>query len=84
MTLAKISGHRDLSILLNVYYREDAASIARRLDAVWPSRAMRARPDPRASICPAAILRRMVEAVQPRRAAASCTVSHCGGGAILA
>ncbi|RAP42835.1 integrase [Rhodovulum viride] len=34
MTLAKISGHRDLSILLNVYYRENAASIAQRLDAV--------------------------------------------------
>lgn len=32
MTLAKISGHRDLSILLNAYYREDAESIARRLD----------------------------------------------------
>lgn len=31
MTLAKISGHRDLRILLNTYYREDAASIARRL-----------------------------------------------------
>ena len=32
MDLAKISGHRDLSILLNTYYREGAESIARRLD----------------------------------------------------
>lgn len=31
MTLAKISGHRDLKILLNTYYRETAADIARRL-----------------------------------------------------
>ncbi len=32
MTLAKISGHRDLKILLNTYYRETAEDIARRLD----------------------------------------------------
>lgn len=32
MTLAKISGHRDLKLLLNVYYRETAADIAGRLD----------------------------------------------------
>jgi integrase len=32
MTLAKITGHRDLKTLLNTYYREDAASIAARLD----------------------------------------------------
>ncbi|WP_406870609.1 site-specific integrase [Thioclava sp. 'Guangxiensis'] len=32
MTLAKISGHRDLSILLNTYYRETASDIARRLE----------------------------------------------------
>lgn len=32
MTLAKISGHRDLRILNDVYYRETAADIARRLD----------------------------------------------------
>ena len=32
LTLAKISGHRDLRILQNVYYRETAASIAARLD----------------------------------------------------
>lgn len=32
MTLAKISGHRDLKILLNTYYRETAADIAGRLD----------------------------------------------------
>lgn len=31
-TLAKISGHRDLSILLNVYYRPDMAEIADMLD----------------------------------------------------
>nr|DAR81647.1 MAG TPA: Integrase [Bacteriophage sp.] len=31
-TLAKISGHRDLSILLNVYYRPDMAEIADLLD----------------------------------------------------
>jgi integrase len=31
MTLAKISGHRDLRILQNVYYRETAADIAARL-----------------------------------------------------
>ncbi|MBO9467035.1 site-specific integrase [Tropicibacter sp. R15_0] len=32
MTLAKISGHRDLKILLNTYYRETAEDIAKRLD----------------------------------------------------
>lgn len=32
MTLAKISGHRDLRILLNTYYRETAEDIAARLD----------------------------------------------------
>ncbi|WP_349540413.1 site-specific integrase [Sagittula sp. NFXS13] len=32
LTLAKISGHRDLKLLLNVYYRESAADIAARLD----------------------------------------------------
>lgn len=32
MTLAKISGHRDLKILLNTYYRETAEDIALRLD----------------------------------------------------
>lgn len=32
MTLARISGHRDLSMLLNTYYRESAADVARRLD----------------------------------------------------
>ena len=31
MTLARISGHRDLRILLNTYYRESEASIAARL-----------------------------------------------------
>ncbi|WP_066338460.1 tyrosine-type recombinase/integrase [Azohydromonas lata] len=31
MTLAKISGHKDLRILQNVYYRETAEDIARRL-----------------------------------------------------
>ena len=31
MTLAKISGHKDLNILLNTYYRETAEDIARRL-----------------------------------------------------
>ena len=31
MTLAKISGHRDLRILMNTYYRESAADIAKRL-----------------------------------------------------
>lgn len=31
MTLAKISGHRDLRILMNTYYRETAADIAKRL-----------------------------------------------------
>lgn len=33
MTLARISGHRDLSLLLQVYYRETAADIAARLAA---------------------------------------------------
>lgn len=32
MTLAKISGHRDLKLLLSVYYRETAEQIAARLD----------------------------------------------------
>jgi integrase len=32
LTLAKISGHRDLRILSNTYYRETAESIAKRLD----------------------------------------------------
>ena len=31
LTLSKISGHRDIK-MLQVYYREDAASIAARLD----------------------------------------------------
>jgi integrase len=31
MTLAKISGHKDLSLLMNVYYRPDAANIAKRI-----------------------------------------------------
>ena len=31
MTLARISGHRDVSLLLNVYFRESAAQIAARL-----------------------------------------------------
>lgn len=31
MTLAKISGYRDLRILMNTYYRETAADIAKRL-----------------------------------------------------
>jgi integrase len=31
LTLAKISGHRDISLLSNVYYRETASSIAKRL-----------------------------------------------------
>ena len=31
-TLAKISGHRDLRILLNVYYNPDMADIAKMLD----------------------------------------------------
>jgi integrase len=31
MTLAKISGHKDLSILQNTYYRETAQEIAARL-----------------------------------------------------
>lgn len=31
MTLAKISGHKDLKVLLNTYYRETAAEIAARL-----------------------------------------------------
>lgn len=31
MTLAKISGHRDISLLVRVYYREAASSIAARL-----------------------------------------------------
>ncbi len=32
MTLARISGHRDLNMLLNTYYRETAADIAKRMD----------------------------------------------------
>jgi integrase len=31
MTLAKISGHKDLSILQNTYYRESAEDIAARI-----------------------------------------------------
>lgn len=31
MTLAKISGHKDLRILMNTYYRESASDIAKRL-----------------------------------------------------
>ena len=31
MTLARISRHKDLSLLLNVYYRESAESISARL-----------------------------------------------------
>ena len=31
MTLAKISGHKDLKMLLDVYYRESAKDIAARL-----------------------------------------------------
>lgn len=31
LTLARISGHRDLNLLMRVYYRESAADIARRL-----------------------------------------------------
>ena len=31
MTLARISRHRDLSLLQNTYYREDAADIAARV-----------------------------------------------------
>lgn len=33
MTLAKISGHKDLSILLNTYFRTTASTIANQLDA---------------------------------------------------
>ena len=32
LTLARISGHRDINLLSRVYYRETASSIARRLD----------------------------------------------------
>ena len=32
MTLAKISGHRDIKILLNTYYAPDMADIAKMLD----------------------------------------------------
>ena len=32
LTLAKISGHRDISLLMRVYYRESAEQIAQRLD----------------------------------------------------
>ncbi len=31
MTLSKISGHKDVRILVNAYYRETAAQIAARL-----------------------------------------------------
>lgn len=31
MTLARISGHKDLRVLLETYYRESAADIAKRL-----------------------------------------------------
>jgi integrase len=33
MTLSRISGHKDLNVLLRTYYREDAASIAARVAA---------------------------------------------------
>jgi integrase len=33
MTLAKVSGHKDLSILLNVYYAPNISEIAQRLDS---------------------------------------------------
>jgi integrase len=33
LTLAKISGHKDISILSNVYYRTTATEIAGKLDA---------------------------------------------------
>jgi len=32
LTLARISGHRDINLLMRVYYRETASDIARRLD----------------------------------------------------
>jgi len=32
MTLARITGHRDLRILMNTYYRETAGDVAKRLD----------------------------------------------------
>ena len=32
LELAKMTGHRDLKILLNTYYKSDAADVARRLD----------------------------------------------------
>jgi integrase len=32
MTLARISGHKDLRVLLETYYRESASDIAARLD----------------------------------------------------
>ena len=32
LDLARMSGHKDLKMLISVYYREDAASIAKRLD----------------------------------------------------
>lgn len=32
LELAKMTGHRDLAILLNTYYKSDAADVARRLD----------------------------------------------------
>ena len=31
LTLARISRHRDVSLLLNVYYRETSESISRRI-----------------------------------------------------
>jgi integrase len=31
LTLARISGHKDLQLLLNVYYRESTADIAARI-----------------------------------------------------
>jgi integrase len=37
LTLARISGHRDLSLLLNTYFRESAQEIAARLAS--PTRA---------------------------------------------
>jgi integrase len=32
LELAKMTGHRDLAILLNTYYKQDAATVARKLD----------------------------------------------------
>lgn len=38
LTLARISGHKDLQILLSTYYRESAADIAQRLARPTPAR----------------------------------------------